>query len=117
MNYYTLTEDLLPVRCENYDSYFDWHNTMPESSAWYQRKTGVGFTVALDEIGDERISTVYLGMDHGFGINGEEGPILWETMVFPETEVCERYRSHAEALEGHRKIVQEIKASTAAMRY
>lgn len=107
--YYILDEDLCPVRCEEWDSYYDWHDKMPESSEWYSGKTGIGFTLAVDEVGDDRVSTVYLGMDHGFDMNGEHGPILWETMVFPDAEVCERYRSREQAIAGHRKIVEQIK--------
>ncbi len=35
--------------------------------------------VASTEIGDVRVSTVFLGLDHSFG---DEEPIFWETMVF-----------------------------------
>ena len=34
--------------------------------------------VGTDMIGDVRISTVFLGMDHGFG----REPVLFETMIF-----------------------------------
>lgn len=35
--------------------------------------------VAADEIGDVRISTVFLGLDHSFG---HGAPLLFETMIF-----------------------------------
>lgn len=48
------------------------------------------------------VSTVFLGMNHAF----DDGPpILWETMVFGIEEYCDRYRTKAEALEGHEKAV------------
>jgi len=36
--------------------------------------------VARDQIGESRVSTVFLGLDHNF--MGDGPPILWETMVF-----------------------------------
>jgi hypothetical protein len=111
--YYTLDDELRPVQCVEDDTYFDWLAKMPDQSGWYRQKTGIGFSVAVDEVGDERVSTVYLGLDHGFGMNGDEGPILWESMVFPDCDVCERYRSHAEAIEGHRCLVEEVRSGVA----
>ncbi len=93
--------------------YFDWHAGMPERADWYSQKTGVGFSVAVDEVGDGSVSTVYLGLDHGFGLNGDEGPILWESMVFPDCDVCERYRSYQEAIEGHRRLVEDARSVVA----
>lgn len=59
------------------------------------------------------ISTVFLGMDHGWGISEE--PVLFETMVFPYTEDgdvdwCDtqmyRYHTKTEALFGHQQAVE-----------
>lgn len=63
-----------------------------------------------------RISTVFLGLDHGFGLldEGEKDykPVLWESMCFPWYEGgravdrdCERYISKQDALLGHRRLV------------
>lgn len=35
--------------------------------------------VALDKVGDVRVSTVFLGLDHSFG---DGPPLLFETMIF-----------------------------------
>lgn len=45
--------------------------------------------VASTSIGEAKVSTVFLGLDHGFG---SSEPILWETMVFggEMDEECER---------------------------
>ena len=71
------------------------------------------------------VSTVWLGMDHGFG---EGPPVIFETMVFPawsepmkglatllgergpsldEEEDTERYHTEAEALAGHERMVEK----------
>lgn len=36
--------------------------------------------VKKEDIGDSKVSTVFLGLDHSFGESSE--PVLWETMVF-----------------------------------
>lgn len=67
--------------------------------------------VALDEIGPYEVSTVWLGLDHGWTPGG--APLIFETMVFtaaawndPDGGVgpdldCLRYSTEAEALAGH----------------
>lgn len=57
-----------------------------------------------------RVSTVFLGLDHRFGL--EQGPpILFETMVFKgesgNDEDCERYCTWADAEDGHWRMVQK----------
>jgi hypothetical protein len=54
-----------------------------------------------DHIGDVKVSTVFLGLDHSFG---EGPPLLWETMIFGgvHDSYTDRYSTAAEALEGHR---------------
>jgi hypothetical protein len=62
----------------------------------------VGSTV-LD--GEAHVSTVFLGLDHAFGVGGP--PILFETMIFggPHGGYCERYATWAEAEAGHQIAV------------
>ena len=66
--------------------------------------------VAWDEVGDARISTVFLGLDHSFG---EGSPLLFETMVFTNQlewdGYCERYCTWEEAETGHARILQLVK--------
>lgn len=57
------------------------------------------------------VSTVWLGIDHAF--DGGK-PLIFETMVFPKKgnwgELdCDRYSTEAEALEGHKKMVEKWK--------
>ena len=54
------------------------------------------------------ISTVWLGLDHGFG----EKIQIFETMVFPNKEDgddldCERYSTLGKAITGHKKMVEK----------
>ena len=65
-------------------------------------------------IGSFRISTDFLGLDHGFG---EGPPLLWETVVFdkgafknsPLDGEMERYSTRAEAIQGHELMCERVK--------
>jgi hypothetical protein len=64
--------------------------------------------VEFTEVGDHHVSTVWLGLDHNFG-GGE--PLIFETMVFHKDKGWKeqdmaRYPSEAEALIGHRQMVE-----------
>lgn len=57
--------------------------------------------------GDYTISTVYLGIDHSFGLGK---PLYYETMIFPNGSwdeiYCTRYETEEEAIEGHREAIE-----------
>lgn len=61
--------------------------------------------VALTEIHDVQISTVFLGIDHSFG-GGT--PVLFETMIFGGSldQYQERYHTLEEAMIGHERAVE-----------
>ena len=56
-------------------------------------------------IGDHEVSTVFLGLDHNWGSGP---PLLWETMVFPECDECDRYSTLAEARAGHQAMCRKV---------
>ena len=63
------------------------------------------------EIGQSRISTVFMSMDHGLaGLIGDGTPVLFETMVFggEHDEYQERYHTYDEAEEGHKRVCEMI---------
>jgi hypothetical protein len=63
------------------------------------------------EIGQSRISTVFLSMDHGLsGLIGDDTPVLFETMVFggEHDDYQERYHTYDEAEEGHKRICEMV---------
>ena len=64
--------------------------------------------VAKDLIDDVSISTVFLGLDHGFG---DGPPILFETMVFGGVldQEQDRYATFEQAEKGHKLIVERVK--------
>lgn len=72
--------------------------------------------LADDSIGPYRVSTIFLGIDQGLG--REDGPVLWETMIFglPEKKTYlgrrfrkdllqTRYSSKADAFAGHARAL------------
>ena len=72
--------------------------------------------VEQTELEDKWVSTVFLGIDHGFG----ENHLWFETMVFPLKEgtrfytdmYCDRYETYQEAKQGHAEVVKGLKAGT-----
>jgi hypothetical protein len=91
----------------------DGHTPVPEPrlerwAIWFQ---DADRHVRLSEQGDTRVSTVFLGLDHGWG----DGPaLLFETMAFvgDDTVAQERYATWAEAEEGHARHVDAIFRAT-----
>ena len=63
--------------------------------------------VACDQVGDARISTVFLCIDHG---HGSKKPVLFETMVFggKHNDYTRRYRTWDEAVQGHKDVIDMI---------
>jgi hypothetical protein len=60
--------------------------------------------VKQEMVGNYFVSTVFLGLDHGFG----GGPLWFETMVFlgaGTEDFSERYETWDEAVAGHERAV------------
>ena len=60
-----------------------------------------------DFVNGVEISTVFLGINHGFG-----GPAKWfETMIFggKHDQYQDRYSTYDEAMEGHQKALDLVK--------
>lgn len=68
--------------------------------------------VAQEVIGDVRVSTVFLGLDHNFG--DDETPILFETMIFggEHDQYQERFATWDEAMVGHQIALDLVKGGT-----
>lgn len=66
--------------------------------------------VGWDTVGNRVVSTVWLGMDHAFGVRGP--PLIFETMVFPEGEILRRYPTEELARAGHAEAVLLVMATT-----
>lgn len=69
--------------------------------------------IGLDGFGLTTVSTVFLGLDHAWA-GGP--PVLWETCVFQAPDGHDhvrRYTSRAEAEEGHKEVLKEIRTLVA----
>lgn len=94
----------------------DW-NPVPEPDLikWGQWLQYAKRSVAHTIIGESRISTVFLGLDHSFG---DGPPVLWETMVFGdgkltgEQDRCTGNREQAEAM--HQRMIERVKNASDA---
>jgi hypothetical protein len=85
----------------------------------YTKLTDIDFEsvhrrVGDDTVDDQRISTVFLTMDHNWSTEEDAVPILFETMIFGgpyDTEMW-RYSTYDEAKAGHDRIVNCLKEGT-----
>lgn len=64
--------------------------------------------ISLDHHGGTVISTVWLGIDHAFGMSPH--PVIFETMVFggDEDGFCQRYTSEDAARCGHIEVMEAL---------
>jgi len=65
--------------------------------------------VGDDTVKGVRVSTVYLGLDHSFGMGGP--PLIFETMVFggPHDQHTARYATEEQARDGHARVLAAIR--------
>lgn len=109
MRNYILDENNKPVLVED-------HTTVEGILRWAQWMGEADHHVADTQIGNARVSTVFIGhdmslhLDEYFPEMKKEPPLLWETMVFggPYDLGQNRYASYEEAKKGHAKIVQML---------
>lgn len=65
--------------------------------------------VAFDEVGNQQVSTVWLGLNHSTSPSGT--PVaIFETMVFPECELW-RYSTLDQARAGHEAVCAELRVA------
>lgn len=85
----------------------------PSREEWGKWMQNADRRVGLDSVGDYRVSTVFLGLDHAFG---NATPQLFETMVFKGGSYAElyccRYPTWEDAEEGHAEAVAGLRAGT-----
>lgn len=74
---------------------------------WLREWSGENKRVAVTDVGDACVSTVYLGMNHAWA-GGP--PLIFETMIFDGDHDgwCWRYGSEERAQEGHAAVVAAL---------
>lgn len=105
---YILDENNEHVPC---DDTLEW-------ARWFEVNSDrrvVSQTIVLHpELGDLRVSTVFLGLDHSWGLGG--APLLYETMVFPAVrgraaiDYQTRCATRAEAIAMHTRAIDHVLA-------
>lgn len=87
-----------PVLCEDFMQYAKW---------WETADRHVNKTDLPD---GTQVSTVFLGLDHGYSHMNGEPPLVFETMIFggEHDGYQERYSTWEEAESGHQKAVELI---------
>lgn len=96
--------------------YYDRDGIPIDEDAWsrlranyaYKRVARTTITDAADPTKTYDVSTVWLGLDHAFGMGP---PLIFETMVFGEGSSdleCERYSTEKQAREGHIAMVTVV---------
>ncbi len=85
-----------------WDKYLEWLNKDPRATKLWNTSVGEG-----------RVSTIFLGMDHSYAFEEPTVPILFETMVFDTgtelDEAQERYSTYDEAYAGHNLMIERVK--------
>ena len=86
------------------------HKAVPEPDVikwgeWFEKADR---KVARTEIDNVKISTIFLGLDHSFGLGRS---LLFETMVFGGSlnEEVDRYTTWEEAVAGHDRMVERVR--------
>lgn len=95
--YFILDENKKVIPCKNF---IEWADFM-------ERNQGTNFVIVKkDNIGHKEVSTVFIGLNYN------NAPEVFETMVFNNggSDHCERYSTYEEAMNGHERIVEMIKA-------
>ena|SRR3990167_250941 len=90
-------------------NYFDKDGNPLELHEWSKLHSDFDYKLIAHEIvGDRRVSTVWLGINHSFG-GDNTPPLIFETMIFVGDgwlEIyCDRYSTLEEAGAGHKKAV------------
>lgn len=96
--------------------YYDRDGTALTLDQWSLAFSKEKQRVAADSVGDYRVSTVWLGLDHQYG---DGPPLIFETMIFggDYTDLyCERYATEAEAQAGHAAVVSRLRDGTLELR-
>jgi len=96
-----ILEGKTPVRCHDIVKWARWFEKTDRR---------VNYTA----VGDASVSTIFLGVDHQFGVGP---PILFETMVFggPLDGEQNRYPTWEEAERGHFEMVGQVTKATSGV--
>jgi hypothetical protein len=91
----------------------DWYDEAKYGATYYRKRChSLAKRVGATDVGELRVSTVWLGLDHGY--NGGP-PVIFETMVFDHRDDGQwnneltRYCTEEEAMRGHLEVVGRLR--------
>jgi hypothetical protein len=87
---------------------YDRQGNPIDTFEWSRLRKNGGFIVKKTKVGDVEVSTVWLGLDHGYG-EGHK-PVIFETLVFGGEfgGDGDRYCTEDEANAGHERWVAAV---------
>lgn len=93
---------------------YQWAALLEDPANRYVRRTTITSAADLSQACD--VSTIWLGIDQGWGlVTGVGPPLIFETMVFAEgnehDRECERWPTLASAIAGHVRVVTTMVAT------
>lgn len=86
-------------------SFYDRQAKPIDVLTWREMCTEGYMRVAYTPIGRQRVSTLWVGINHRFG---DGPPLIFETMVFPDCDYCVRTATEAAALAAHDQAVAHV---------
>ncbi len=104
-HYYTLNDNKEPIPT---DDILVW-------GVWFgEERLKHAITTIVQDVPKICVSTIFLGIDHGFDLGREETyrPVLWETMIYQGNHFWDdqwRYHDYVEAVIGHAEAVNYAK--------
>lgn len=104
-----ILENKTPVACDDLLKWGQWMQTANRTV----RKNTATVSVNGEAVGEVRVSTVFLGLDHSFG---EGQPLLFESMIFggPLDQECDRCGTWEAAEKMHEKMMERVRLGAKA---
>lgn len=95
--------------------HYDFEGKPIDPLTWASMLDSPARIVGHTAIGEVHVSTVWIGIDHGFGQT--ERPLIYETMIFRPDDYDETYRyaTLADAQLGHSRLVAELELLAGAL--
>lgn len=93
-------------------SYYDQDGAPMDTDAWIRAfEDREARIIGSDYLGEIHVSTVWLGLDHGFG----GPPLIFETMIFggEHDQYQDRYSTKEQAIEGHQHALALVRGKVA----
>jgi hypothetical protein len=92
--------------------YYDRDGQPITMEEWAEKFEAMEYKVVRQtRVGNMEVSTIWLGLDHGFGFVANQPPLIFETMIFGGDHDSDQWRfyTETEARAHHKMIVRELR--------